>query len=224
MFTKGFCKNGSQAFTLAEVLITLGIIGVVAAMTIPTLVSKYEKKVWITQLKKQVNVLSNNFQRIKADEGVDKISQTSLVNIGSLRTEFNQTLYQNYFKLDKATSPDIESLGDGWLQTKDGAVQDFNLRDSINSTMYEVSMDINGQKGPNKVGRDRFIVYFNDFGVVSVPPAVLENRELCVTKMNAPEYNYIPDEDEASPAIAAWYGLGGYCFAKVMYDGWEMNY
>ena len=38
-----FCKGGlrmKQAFTLAEVLITLGIIGVVAALTLPSLISK----------------------------------------------------------------------------------------------------------------------------------------------------------------------------------------
>ena len=40
------------AFTLAEVLITLGIIGVVAAMTLPNLISKYDKKVATTRLKK----------------------------------------------------------------------------------------------------------------------------------------------------------------------------
>lgn len=40
------------AFTLAEVLITLGIIGVVAAMTLPSLISKYDKKVATTRLKK----------------------------------------------------------------------------------------------------------------------------------------------------------------------------
>lgn len=39
-------------FTLAEVLITLGIIGVVAAMTIPTLMTNYQKKSTATQLKK----------------------------------------------------------------------------------------------------------------------------------------------------------------------------
>lgn len=37
-----------QGFTLAEVLITLGIIGVVAAMTIPTLIQDYQTKVWAT--------------------------------------------------------------------------------------------------------------------------------------------------------------------------------
>lgn len=41
-----------KAFTLAEVLITLGIIGVVAAMTLPTLVGEYQKKQTATQLKK----------------------------------------------------------------------------------------------------------------------------------------------------------------------------
>ena len=41
-----------KAFTLAEVLITLGIIGIVAAMTLPTLIGKYQKKQTVTQLKK----------------------------------------------------------------------------------------------------------------------------------------------------------------------------
>ncbi len=39
-------------FTLAEVLITLGIIGVIAALTLPNLIANYQKKVWATQLKK----------------------------------------------------------------------------------------------------------------------------------------------------------------------------
>ena len=37
-------KAFKAGFTLAEVLITLGIIGVVAAMTIPTLMTAYQKK------------------------------------------------------------------------------------------------------------------------------------------------------------------------------------
>ena len=37
-----------KGFTLAEVLITLGIIGVVAALTIPTLVQNYQTKSWAT--------------------------------------------------------------------------------------------------------------------------------------------------------------------------------
>ena len=46
------------AFTLAEVLITLGIIGVVAAMTIPTLISKYQDKVLENHFKKSYAMLN----------------------------------------------------------------------------------------------------------------------------------------------------------------------
>lgn len=35
----------SKAFTLAEVLITLGIIGIISAITIPILINNYRKKV-----------------------------------------------------------------------------------------------------------------------------------------------------------------------------------
>ena len=41
-----------SGFTLAEVLITLGIIGVVAALTIPNLIAGYEKQVTISKLQK----------------------------------------------------------------------------------------------------------------------------------------------------------------------------
>lgn len=47
-----------NAFTLAEVLITLGIIGIVAAMTLPAVISKYQESVTIAKLKKAYSVLS----------------------------------------------------------------------------------------------------------------------------------------------------------------------
>ena len=55
----------NKAFTLAEVLITLGIIGVVAAMTIPTLVQSYKKKVVESRL---VKFYSTMQQAIKLSE------------------------------------------------------------------------------------------------------------------------------------------------------------
>jgi len=64
------------AFTLAEVLITLGIIGVVAAMTLPTLIQNYQKRVYVTQLKKSVSVLSQGFTLMMAQDGVTRLSDT----------------------------------------------------------------------------------------------------------------------------------------------------
>ena len=55
------------AFTLAETLITLGIIGVVAALTIPSLVSKYQKHVYYTQFRKAATVLENAINQYNFD-------------------------------------------------------------------------------------------------------------------------------------------------------------
>lgn len=48
-----------NAFTLAEVLITLSIIGIVAAMTLPTLTAKYNDKVLLNQIKRSYSITEN---------------------------------------------------------------------------------------------------------------------------------------------------------------------
>lgn len=58
-----------RAFTLAEVLITLGIIGVVAALTIPTLMANYKKSVAKNQFKKTYSTLTNAFNQTVQDLG-----------------------------------------------------------------------------------------------------------------------------------------------------------
>ena len=63
---------------MAEVLITLGIIGVVAALTMPTLIANYRNQAYVTQLKKTVSMLEQGFKQALADEGVDSLSDTTL--------------------------------------------------------------------------------------------------------------------------------------------------
>lgn len=50
MFRQYFLRL-KRAFTLAEVLITIGVIGVVAAITIPSLVTSYQKRMTVNRLK-----------------------------------------------------------------------------------------------------------------------------------------------------------------------------
>lgn len=58
--------NNKHAFTLAEVLITLGIIGIVAAMTIPTLISGITGQRYRSQLKKTISTLNQAVRLNKA--------------------------------------------------------------------------------------------------------------------------------------------------------------
>ena len=67
---------------MAEVLITLGIIGVVAAMTLPTLIQQHQKQVYATGAKKGLNVVMNTMSKIQADEGASDFLSTSLFSDG----------------------------------------------------------------------------------------------------------------------------------------------
>ena len=71
-FTSRFSLNRKLAFTLAEVLITLGIIGVVASLTLPSVINKYQEKVTVTKVKKAYSTMNNAlFSAISENGEVD---------------------------------------------------------------------------------------------------------------------------------------------------------
>lgn len=78
-----------RGFTLAEVLITLGIIGIVAAMTIPGLVTNYKVKVLESKFKKADSVLQQALLTTANEIGYDTL--TGLVS-SSTDSEFNDIL------------------------------------------------------------------------------------------------------------------------------------
>ena len=63
-------SRGKAAFTLAEVLITLVIIGIVAAMTMPTLIQKNQDKELISRIKKVWSDINNSLLLAQTDYGV----------------------------------------------------------------------------------------------------------------------------------------------------------
>ncbi len=65
-------RNKAKGFTLSEVLITLGIIGVVASMTLPTLIAKYNKKQTAIAVKAAYSMLSQAILQSVADNGDTK--------------------------------------------------------------------------------------------------------------------------------------------------------
>ena len=65
-----YSQSKHCAFTLSEVLITLGIIGVIAAMTIPTIMSKIEDRQNIAKWKKAYSTVNNAFNKVVIADGV----------------------------------------------------------------------------------------------------------------------------------------------------------
>ena len=86
----------SKGFTLAEVLITLGIIGVVAALTIPTLVQNYQERSWKT---------SSEVFEAKLEEAL-KTMNTQQTLAGYNTTEDFVKELSNHFKMNKICNND----------------------------------------------------------------------------------------------------------------------
>ena len=86
------------AFTLAEVLITLGIIGVVAAMTIPTLISNYQEKELVTRAKKALAQVNNAIDLARAENGYG--DNSVLFNTNNTSEE-SMRAFAKYFKVQE---------------------------------------------------------------------------------------------------------------------------
>lgn len=95
-------SSNRTAFTLAEVLITLGIIGIVAALTIPALMNNIQDKEFKTKLKKEYSVFNQALLMIKNDYGSMDValSNCQTTNIPRDNVCFGDLL-SNYLKVAK---------------------------------------------------------------------------------------------------------------------------
>ena len=179
------------AFTLAEVLITLGIIGVVAAITIPNVVAKFQHKALESQFKKSVSVISQVVLKAKNDIGADKFTdyctKYNFTNSKYERaSECYNSLYNNYIKLKNNynyTTTSRDEQRKDTIKTYNGkqtfthsstssalgdtvlfitAMPDGSyVNFQINEYSLYIGVDINGGKKPNKLGHDIFIFTLN---------------------------------------------------------------
>lgn len=106
-----------KAFTLAEVLITLGAIGVVAAITIPGFIGRWQDAKNSETLKVLYSILSQGFLKMMADEGVSNFTYTTIwAHISS--TNFDDELFEietfkKYFNVALAI-PYAKQKEEGW--------------------------------------------------------------------------------------------------------------
>jgi type II secretory pathway pseudopilin PulG len=87
--------QGYTAFTIAEVLIVLGIIGIIAEVTIPALMHDFQDAEFKSKLKKEYSVMSQAYQELAFDNGgqfADSISGCSEYENSCLKDVFKQKL------------------------------------------------------------------------------------------------------------------------------------
>ena len=157
------------AFTLAEVLITLGIIGIVAAMTIPTLIANYQKKQTVTKLKQTYSIISQALTMAQAEHGdtttwdvggiYDTATDDPNFNHEDAVKKFATKYFIPYLKVSKdfgyTTLPEIDYDGDYLPVTgafsKSVNAQGYILRLS-NDVLIRVGLGtgcLDGEKNPD---------------------------------------------------------------------------
>ncbi|MDD3238109.1 MAG: type II secretion system protein [Candidatus Gastranaerophilales bacterium] len=139
-----------KAFTLAEVLITLVIIGVIAALTIPALLNNTNKEEYKTGVKKAYSVLSQAVQTHYALTG--KRVEDVADDCGNDADCIFENFYSKRMNIVSSTTPSNSKActvsGDG-----DSGDLTFYTADGMAFTINEygdiVSVDVNGDKKPN---------------------------------------------------------------------------
>lgn len=192
LFTSHFLLK-KAAFTLAEVLITLGIIGVVAAMTMPSLIQNYQEKATVTKLKKCYSLVSQAYVSILNDEGGSDTLQAG--DDLEMMEKFGKYLkYQKTCGRNKGCFPNVtykSVTGNGYSKWEDdttdrsrailtdGTLIMFNksvVPENENYIYAQIYVDINGFKGPNQLGRDFFYFYINPEKIVPAGAKALEEK------------------------------------------------
>ena len=188
-------KIFKYGFTLAEVLITLVIIGVVAALTIPVTVAKYREQQTIQTLKATYSSFAQALKRAEAENG--PVGAWDLVAPDSRTGAWN--IYNNIapaLSILKECGQSSDCFGDDYL-TLTGEISTLQpknhpctvrgmLNNGVSFAVWSngtcdggmcgfIDVDINGYKTPNRFGYDYFAFKITNNGLI---PYGINNSEI----------------------------------------------
>ncbi len=169
------------AFTLAEVLITIGIIGVVASMTVPGIINDTRYAEIQASLKKNYSVISQAFKKMSEEKGYTiTASYGNLILAEDMKKYFRigfdcqgynynqycyhptKTSYKTFSGTEQAANSIID---DGGYMTTDGSLYLFENAGGGNRHTTYITVDTNSiKKGPNRWGYDLFTFQLTNDG------------------------------------------------------------
>ena len=231
-----------KGFTLSEVLITLGIIGVVAVLTVPGVMKNYKNRLYTAQLQKAYAQIADATQAMMNDQHVDNFYESTIANANSC-TNANDgvcekgvgVLLNNYFKVAKRNCKSNDSVrkciaGTGvnaYTSINNGNTPAINSEYCIQNTngvaicgqwdatnkMVHLLVDVNGTASPNMVGRDLFAIDIKSDGSLSDFGSNSPNPTVVANKSTC---------DDASTGSLNGYASG--CLNTIINAGWKMEY
>lgn len=177
--SKIFNIDKNAAFTLAEVLITLGIIGVVAALTISTLTKNIQNVKYYSAFQKSYSTISQIIESLILENnnmagvvpGYSSFSQAFLAKSRNTRfcpsaTAIGDCWAPTLLMLDNSTDfmsgfamDTILFLDGSAVAIREWSYDCTTPLSGLNDVCFEMFLDTNSTNGPNKWGRDIFLLY-----------------------------------------------------------------
>lgn len=175
-----------SAFTLSELLIAISVVGIIAAMSIPTAVSNLHKRTMTSELKSIVS----SFQQISNNQMIVKhtrdLKYTDFADSSKLLSDKNFAIAQYcnsdcWKTVEKGVSKTVSHKtisgnavthlsGGKTVRLKNGAIMTYKIGGGTGiagtkeKTYAIVEVDVNGTDKPNIAGRDYFLFYVSDKG------------------------------------------------------------
>ena len=240
-----------RAFTLSEILITLGIIGVVTAITLPSLIMNYRKTVWVNQLKSNYTILANGFSQMTNREGNTSLAESetflSLYGAGcgsNLPLSDGRCInfYKNFKKFFKGNVQTIDNYkysqeilnpnnkknysGNVFIMPNGAILFNYYFYPigyvSAQYNQGHFYIDTNGFKGPNVYGRDIFY-----FAVILEPPYIVAGGSKLCKETNCVDFPYWQECRGCckSDSYAPMGFMHNTSWAgRIIEEGWKMNY
>ena len=226
-----------KGFTLAEILITLSIVGIVAVLTIPSVMKSYKNRMYTAKLEKVYSQLNNATSALMNDERVDNFYETQAGKAPAKNAKgeyiagfpyFANTYLKNIKKDCLDSSEPCATQGAGTYKTVTGVavggfvssycVQTVNgvtVCGVYNSakTCMSLAVDVNGMDGPNIPGRDVFSMDIHKDGSIS------DFGSNC----NDSNFGCEPAKCTKSLTVDAWAAACG-CLSAIIDSGWKMEY
>lgn len=227
---------------MAEVLVTLGIIGVVSAMTIPTLMQNHQRKTYVTQLHKVYTELSQALVQYQTDKNAVNLREAGLVSTSV------SNFFKTYFKVVQDCGDDSTPCFADSYRKLSGVSSTFECfsncvvladgtaigttkveEDNRANTILQFMVDVNGAQGPNIFGRDAFTLFlYLSNGVIDDLTIVNDTGEpeddvwntSAVAPLSKEEREKNFEDACISDVSTRWHG----CFGKILNDNWEMTY
>ncbi len=211
------------AFTLAEVLITLGIIGVVAAMTMPVIIANVRDKSLEAALKKAQSSLINGYRQMMARESVFRVSNLPIMDCARNAACFSPWHKSAFKVVDDSTSglssnvlPQEYAIEDktepspfSWdavpylFRTADGMSYGVEIDDG-NET-FSIYADTNGTKAPNTVCKDMLKFRISGIGNIANVCSELEEGGCSIDNLSACDGQQCQDlkaQEEPGPMVS----------------------